>query len=168
MKLSFPEMESLFGVLSGLAFLIPFSFFGLFTGKLADVDSLKRKDLLGVLSIVWSMTTVVSGSTDSFLVFASMRVLLGVFESANNPLAYSLIRDLFPPDFRSTAQSIMMSSIYFGGALSSLSIILIHKIGWRGDYQVTGSIGVLSGLLCLFFLNEPIRGQFDTPQQKQI
>lgn len=158
MKLNFPEMESLFGVLSGLAFLIPFSFFGLFTGKLADIESLKRKDLLGILSIVWSMTTVISGSTHSFLVFASMRVLLGVFESANNPLAYSLIRDLFPPDNRSTAQSVYMSSIYFGGALSSLSILLIQKIGWRGDYELTGAIGVLAGLLCLFILNEPTRG----------
>lgn len=103
MKLSFPELETTFGALSGLAFLIPYSFFGLFTGSLADVETIKRKDLLGVLCVFWSMTTVISGSTDSFLVFASMRVLLGVLESANNPLAYSLIRDLFPPDFRSTA-----------------------------------------------------------------
>lgn len=158
MKLEFPELETYFGALSGLAFLIPFSFSGLFTGKLADIQRLNRKDLLGVLCIMWSMTTVVSGSTKSFLVFASMRIFLGILESANNPLAYSLIRDIFPPDYRSTAQSIFTSSIYFGGALSSLSIILIQNIGWRGDYQFTGGLGVIAGLLCLFALSEPIRG----------
>lgn len=84
-------------MLSGLAFLIPYSLVGLYTGSLTDKTE-NRKNLLGVVSILWSVTTLLSGAVDSFTVFAGMRVLLGVLESASNPLAYSLIRDYFPAD----------------------------------------------------------------------
>ena len=110
--------------MSGLAFLIPYSLVGLYTGSLTDSTD-NRKNLIGIVSILWSTTTLLSGAVDSFAVFAGMRVLLGVLESASNPLAYSLIRDYFPPEQRSTANSILTSSIYIGGAVSSLSILLI-------------------------------------------
>ena len=97
------------------------------------------------------------------MVFAFMRILLGVFESACNPLAYSLIRDYFPPSKRSTANSILTSSIYLGGALSSLSILLIQQTGWRGDYYLTGGAGVAAGIASLVLLKEPIRGILDNP-----
>lgn len=118
--------------------------------------------MLGVLSILWSLTTVLAGYVDSFEAFAIMRVLLGILESANNPLAYSLIRDYFPPELRSTANSIFTSSIYVGGAFSSLSILLIEKFGWRGDYEITGGIGIIAGVIGLIALEEPIRGQFES------
>jgi MFS family permease len=143
-----------------VAFLIPFSIFGVYTGSLTDSVS-NRKNVLGAFSILWSLTTIVSGSTESFAVFATMRVLLGVLESANNPLAYSLIRDLFPPEYRSTANSIFTSSIYIGGAISSLSLLIIQNFGWRDDYIFTGAMGVIFGIATLLFLQEPERGNFD-------
>ena len=136
---------------------------GLFTGTLSDKTE-NRKNLLGIVSILWSITTVISGSVDSFTVFATMRVLLGVIESANNPLAYSLIRDYFPPEYRSTANSILTSSIYIGGAISSLSILLIQNYGWRNDYVITGVVGILFGFMAILFLQEPERGKYDVPE----
>ena len=142
--------------------MIPYSFVGLYTGSLTDSTD-NRKNLIGLVSILWSTTTLLSGAVDSFAVFAGMRVLLGVLESACNPLAYSLIRDYFPSDQRSTANSILNSSIYIGGAVSSLSILLIQNFGWRDDYIFTGLAGMLFGLSAILFLKEPERGQFDVP-----
>jgi MFS family permease len=53
------------------------------------------------------------------------RFALGFFESAFNPCAFSIIADSFHPSVRTTAVAIFNLGIYFGGALSSLSIMMI-------------------------------------------
>jgi len=140
--------------------LLPFAVCGLFTGAISDKAS-SRKCYLGIFSILWSSATIVSSYTSSFAVFATMRVLLGILESASNPLIFSLIRDYFPPSHRSTANSILTSSIYLGTTISSLSILIISNYGWKISYRLTGGFGVLAGILVLLCLREPKRGIFD-------
>jgi MFS family permease len=77
-------------------------------------DNINRKWLLSIGCLLWSITTVVSGMTDRFSIFVAMRIALGIICSICNPAAYSLIRDYFPPAFRSTANSIYSSGIYLG------------------------------------------------------
>jgi MFS family permease len=59
------------------------------------------------------------------------RVGLGVFESACNPAAYSLIADYFHPSVRTTANSVYSLGIYIGGALSSISTLIINGAGYE-------------------------------------
>ena len=77
--------------------------------------------------------------------------------SVCNPAAFSLIRDYFPPEYRSTANSIFSSGIYVGQAVSSLSIILIDNYGWRENYMITGLYGAVVALLAALILREPSR-----------
>ena len=90
-----------------------------------------------------------------------MRVLFGVFSAACNPPALGLIRDYFPPNSRTLANSFFLTSDYLGCCFSSLSIILIKNFGWREDYEITGIFGILIGLAVLFYLKEPERGRFE-------
>ena len=99
-----------------------------------------------------------SGYFNSFYLLFVMRVLLGIIESSCNPLAFSLVRDLFPAYLRSTAQSILTSSIYMGQAVSSLSILLIETSGWRGSYIITGFIGLVTAIVVIVGIKEPSRG----------
>ena len=117
--------------------------------------------LLGSASIMWSLTSLISGNNQNFEVFIICRILLGIFASACDPPAYALIRDYFPPSFRSKANSIFKFASYLGGALSSLSIIFIKTYGWRDDYIITGIFGIIAGISCIIFLKEPERGKYD-------
>ena len=90
-----------------------------------------------------------------------MRILLGVLESFSNPLAYSLVRNFFPPNQRSTANSIIGSAIYLGSAISSLSILIIDEFGWRISFYVAGAFGAVSGLLTILVVREPSRSQYN-------
>lgn len=123
--------------------------------------------MLGTASILWSLTTWVSGEVDSFEIFCIMRVLLGVFSAACNPPALGLIRDYFPPNSRTLANSIFLASDYLGVCFSSLSIILIKQSGWREDYKVTGIFGIVLGAITLFYMREPIRGNFELKQKEK-
>lgn len=80
--------------------------------------------------------------------------------SVCNPLAYSLIRDLFPPNRITTANSIFSSAIYVGNAIASLNIIMIESIGWRDGYKYIGLYGIVFSIITVILLKEPPRERF--------
>ena len=73
---AYPELKEYYGLLSGLLFALPLSICGIFVGVATDTYS--RKWLLSIGCILWSLVTIGTGYFDSFIVFALMRVLLGV------------------------------------------------------------------------------------------
>lgn len=105
-------------------------------------------------------TIGISGFRDSFLVLAAMRVFHGMLNSATNPLSFSIIQDYFPPENRSLANSLIQAGNYVGVGVSSLSILLIKKHGWRYLYKFMGIAGILFGGASIFLIKEPKRGQF--------
>lgn len=74
--------------------------------------------------------------------------------------------DYFHPSYRGTATSIYSFGIYIGGALSSLTLVIIGGVGWRLTFLIIGIIGAGAGVLCLFFVKEPIRNNFDPNKDK--
>lgn len=116
--------EDYYGILAGLAFTFSFAVFGIFGGVTAD--NFDRKGIIIVASLCWSACTLMSGMIHSFWVFFGMRVLLGFFQAFMNPTAYSMIADYFPPSKRTRASSVFNLAIYFGGAMASLSQVIIE------------------------------------------
>jgi len=91
----------------------------------------------------------------------ALRFGLGIFESALNPCAYSIIADYFHPSKRGFANSIFGLGIYLGGAMSSISVIIIDIYGWRKAYEFIGYFGIGTAVLSFVFLLEPSKGKFD-------
>lgn len=105
MSTYFPELKVWYGLLAGVIYTIPYAGFGLIAGKLSD--GVDRRLWLGICVLLASATMGVSYFTGSFTVLAIMRIIHGCLNSASNPLSFSLIADYFPPDKRSTANSII-------------------------------------------------------------
>lgn len=149
-----------YGYLTGLIFLIPYAILGIFTGNMIDGVG-NRKNLFGLVSILWSCTTLIQALYPNIYVFIGMRFLLAVFESFGSPLMYSLLRDYFPPSRRVIVTSIVGCTINFGDAMSSLSLLLIKTFGWQFSYYVTSGYGIAIGVIAIVFLREPRRGQYE-------
>jgi sugar phosphate permease len=152
-------MNLYYGVIASLIFSSSYSTLGVYAGVLSA--KVNRKMLLGLSIILWSATSYFAGSVNSFIFFCVMRFMLGAFESAYYPAAYSLISDYFPVSYRSTANAVETAGSYVGGGLCSLSVIVISMYGWRKMYQIAGIIGVTVGILSLIVLREPKRGVYD-------
>ena len=120
---SYPQLEGSYGLLSGLAYTLPFSIFGLIFG--ASTNKVNRKMVLGLTLMIGGLSQSLSGMVNSFPVLCGMRILHGAMNSALSPLSYSLVSDYVPPEKRATANSILATAIYSGISLSSLSILLI-------------------------------------------
>ena len=112
----------------GPIYFLPFALCGLFGGNLAKSNS--RKKFLVASIILASLTVGISGLDNPFSVFIGMRVLQGAISSTIDPVAFSMIPDLFPADKRSIANTFMASAGLFAEGVGSFSIIIIEKFGW--------------------------------------
>jgi MFS family permease len=154
----YPQLKQWYGALVGLVYTIPYSFFGLIAGKISD--SVNRKFFLGLVLILAGATCGVTGFVNSFFMLGAMRVLHGMLNSSSNPLSFSLIADYFPPESRATANSIIQAGNYIGVGVSSFSILLITRFGWRAQYGIMAGLSTLFGILTMLLVKEPERGRY--------
>jgi MFS family permease len=156
MRSAFPSLQENYSLLSGPAFSVSYSIAGIFMGLL--VDKVNRKTLLAMACIGWSLTSLVSGMTDSFLVLCLMRFITGMCVSATEPAAFSILGDYFPKRLRTTANSVMNTASYIGSGIASLIVLIVASYGWRWAYLGIGSISLAIGALAFLAVKEPERG----------
>jgi MFS family permease len=89
-----------------------------------------------------------------------------MLNSSSNPLSFSIIADYFPPDKRATANSIIQAGNYIGVGVSSLSILLISKFGWRYCYGIMAAVGIAFGVMTGVLVKEPERGRYLSENEK--
>ena len=151
--------------MSGFAFTITFSICGIFGGIISDMFN--RKMIIIVCSIGWSVCTLLSGVVHNFWVFLVMRVLLGIFQAFMNPASYSIISDYFPPEKRTLANSFFNAAIYFGGAMASLSQIIISYKGWSYCYILIALIGIGFSAFGVVAIFNPERGRWEAKKKQE-
>jgi len=117
--------------------------------------------MLTIACIMWSIMTGLQSIAKQIWTIYVCRFLVGVFQAACNPPAYGIMADYFHPKVRTKATSIYSLGIYLGGALSSITGLMISGVGWRTSFLIIGSIGVGAGVLGFILIKEPPRGFFD-------
>lgn len=117
--------------------------------------------MLTVACIMWSIMTALHSVAKQIWTIYLCRFLVGVFQAACNPPAYGIMSDYFHPKIRTRATSIYSLGIYIGGALSSITGLMIGGVGWRTSFLIIGCIGVGAGVVGLIVIKEPKRGFFE-------
>ena len=155
MSTAYPELSKNFGILTGVAYTLPFALTGLFFGKATPF--VNRKMVLAAAMAGSGVTMGLVSTLDSFGFLAMSRVLLGMIAAAFNPMSFSLLSEYFPDDKRATANSILQCGNFVGWGMSSLSIILIKALGWRKTFSILGVLSFMLSAASLFFIKEPKR-----------
>lgn len=104
------------GLMQGMAFVLTYSFAGLFIGRL--VDRRNRRNLLIACVTIWSISAAASGLAQAGWQLFLARMGVGVGEAALLPTALSLISDSFVPERRGKALGVFMTGVYVGIGLS--------------------------------------------------
>jgi MFS family permease len=99
-------------LLQGAGFAVFFALAGLPAGRLADRANRPKLIVLGL--ILWSTGAVICGIADSFSIFLTGRVAVGLGEAALVPAASSLIIDLFSGERRGLALGTFSLGATFG------------------------------------------------------
>ena len=148
------------GALTGLAFAIFYTVFGIPVAALSDRYS--RVKIIAVACALWSLFSAACGFATNFTTLALARIGVGVGEAGGSPPSYSVVSDYFPPEKRGLGLAIYSLGVPFGTMFGAASggWIAAHY-GWRAAFFAVGSCGVLLVPLLLLTVREPKRGQFD-------
>lgn len=155
-KDEFQVSDEAMGLLTGLAFMVVHSLFGLPLARLADRTT--RRTVIAVGVAVWSAMTAVMGLASSFGQLLFLRMGVGIGEAAGAPPSHSLLSDYFPPERRATALSLFGMGIYAGTMFGYFAAgSLGEQFGWRYTFVVVGIPGLALAALVGATVREPVR-----------
>jgi predicted MFS family arabinose efflux permease len=149
------------GLLTGIAFAIFYSVFGLPIARLADRST--RRTVIAVCVAAWSAMTALTGWARSYAEIALARIGVGVGEAGGGAPAHSVLSDHFPTEQRGRALALLSSGGAIGMMLGTwIGGYLGDVYGWRQTFVLLGAPGIAVALLVYFTVREPQRGRFDT------
>lgn len=149
--------DTLLGLVSGLAFVIFYSLLGLPIAWAADRFS--RRNIIALGFAFWSLMTLVTGFATNIWHIAIARFLTGAGEACGTPPTNSIVADLFTPERRPLALSLLGLSFSIAAMLffPLLGWVGQHH-GWRSMFLIAGAPGMLLALLFWASVREPARG----------
>ncbi len=123
------------GLIQGFALAFFFAVAGLPIGRLADLTSRKRLIAIGIT--VWSLATIFSGLSKSFLHLFVARMVVGVGEAVVNPGGFSMLADMFPKERLGRAVAVFASGSFVGIAIAFFfGGLLLHFLGERPTFDL--------------------------------
>jgi MFS family permease len=146
--------DSQFGILSGLAFALFYTFFGIPAGWLAD--RVGRIRVLFAAAIIWSLCSAAGAFAAKFWHLALSRAGVGIGEAGGVAPSYSLISSYHPAEQRGNAIGLFQLGAPIATVLSSFgaSWVAIHY-GWRMAILAVSLPGVLFAMMLWFTVREP-------------
>ena len=120
-------------------------------GKLSDIYGKKR--ILLIILGVYIMGLLLGSLAFNFLTLVTARIIQGIGISMF-PIAFSILRDKFPPAKLAIAQGIFSSTLS-GGAVIGLIIggIIVDGFGWRATFLLITPIAIILFLIIARFVH---------------
>jgi MFS family permease len=111
-------------------------------GWLAERYGAQRVLAIGLA--VWALATLLVGVAYSYVVLLSLRLLLGLGESAGFPCTSKILASVVPTESLGTANGIVAFAYLLGPAVGTfLGGILIERYGWRTAFVMFGAFSLL-------------------------
>jgi len=137
-------------------------------GFVADLVS-SRKKLYAWTCLIGGLAAIMTGLSRTYAQLYFARFVCGGCMSGSVPIAFSLLGDLFDTKDRNAASAgltaMMGAGILFGQVYAG---VVGSQKGWRGPFYLSGALTIVSSLLVLRFVNEPVRGAKEKALQDML
>jgi len=155
-KRDFALSDEQVGLITGFAFMVAHSLFGLPLAWIADRT--KRRSVVALGVAAWSAMTAAMGLASTYGQLLFLRMGVGIGEAAGAPPSHSLLSDYFPPEKRATALSLFGLGVYGGIMFGYLAAGYVGEhFGWRQTFFVVGLPGLLLAAIVGTTVREPAR-----------
>ncbi len=128
-----------------------------FVGRLSDSLG-KRKILLVIATVAFSLCSFVSGIATSFLFLFAARLLMGVAEGGVMPISHAMVASEVDPERRGLAQGVAQnlgSNLLGSFAAPVVLVAFAQMFSWREAFYLAAVPGLVSAGLIWFMLDEP-------------
>lgn len=127
-------------------------------GFVADVVP-SRKKLYALTVFVGGVSSLCTGWSRTYPQLYAARFVNGGCMSGSVPIAFSLLGDLFDAKDRNAASSGLTAMMGAGIILGQVYAGTVgDRLGWKHPFYLSGASTVVSALLVLRFVKEPVRG----------
>lgn len=148
--------DSELGVLTGPAFALVYSLFGIPLALLADRTS--RSGVITAGLAAWSAFTALCGTAASFWQLFLFRLGVGLGEAGGVAPSYALIADSFPPARRARALAIFSLGVPIGLGLGAiLGSWIASAFNWRTAFIAMGVAGIMLAPIFKYVVRDPPR-----------
>lgn len=153
------------GLISGLYFALFYCTIAIPVGWLADRTN--RTRVLAFACGLWSAATMACGLSTNYPQLVLARMTVGVGEAGGVPPSYAIITDYFPPGQRGTALGLFNLGPPIGQAMGvAFGASIAAAYSWRTAFLAIGAVGVVTAVVVLFGVREPVRGGLDPAPTK--
>ncbi len=128
-----------------------------FVGRLSDTLG-KRKILLVLATVAFSICSFVSGLATSFLFLFAARLLMGAAEGGVMPISHAMVASEVDPKHRGLAQGVAQnlgSNLLGSFAAPVVLVAFAQMFSWREAFYLAAVPGLISAALIWFMLEEP-------------
>jgi MFS transporter, ACS family, hexuronate transporter len=128
-----------------------------FVGRLSDTLG-KRKILLVIATIAFSLCSFLSGLATSFLFLFAARLLMGAAEGGVMPISHAMVASEVNPERRGLAQGVAQnlgSNLLGSFAAPVVLVAFATMFSWREAFYLAALPGLVSAAMIWFLLREP-------------
>jgi ACS family hexuronate transporter-like MFS transporter len=128
-----------------------------FVGRLSDTLG-KRKILLVIATIAFSVCSFISGLATSFLFLFAARLLMGAAEGGVMPISHAMVASEVDPERRGLAQGVAQnlgSNLLGSFAAPVVLVAFATMFSWREAFYLAALPGLLSAAMIWLMLREP-------------
>src|SRR5690554_4825357 len=128
-----------------------------FVGALSDSLG-KRKLLLVIATLAFSLCSFLSGLATSFLFLFAARLLMGAAEGGVMPISHAMVASEVNPERRGLAQGVAQnlgSNLLGSFAAPVVLVAFAQMFSWREAFYLAAVPGLVSAALIWFLLEEP-------------
>ena len=130
------------------------------------IDRWSRTKTIGLMSVLWSLATLMCVFTRNFKQLFTARVAIGIGEAGYAPGGTALISALYPPEKRARMLGIWNASIPLGSAIGiAVGGIIAEHLGWRHALGIVAAPGLIFALL-FFRVRDYKTVRLETPDSK--
>ena len=120
------------------------------------VDRFGPRLLYAISLIAWSVVTLLQGFIKGFTGLFGLRLATGAFEAPAYPANNRIVTSWFPDNERASTIAVYTSGQFIGLAFLTPALAAIeHFTGWRGLFIITGSIGIIWGIIWYYIYRNP-------------
>ncbi len=121
------------------------------------VDRWGRSKSIGIMAIVWSIATFMTGRGKSFIGVLIPRLITGTGEAAFSSGSVALISASYSPEERAKKMGIFNMFLVFGagGGMVMGGYLSVNHGGWPTPFYVFAIPGIVFGILAFFMQDYP-------------
>lgn len=112
------------------------------------VDRWSRKKTIGIMAVIWSISSAACALTQNFKQLFAMRSVVGVGEAAYTAGGHAMIAAYYPEEKRATMNGLFTAAIPMGTAIGViLGGVIAESIGWRYSFGLLAIPGLIIAIM---------------------